>query len=247
MVAARTVVMTGLIMVAWSGVAMAQEVVDAVAEDPFQESYDPVPDASGGQLLGVRMVGGAEAARGSGPLFLQPAGPASRVCVEAHTGDGRYSAANPFRIPTPSASWVRIGSLSKLHKDTLDSYDVGEIAVRSYVVDGDTCTAADAVLLPASGDPEAPAVALEVQINAGGLSVGARLSALGADGHPVPGGPSGDCGPASGGARLGFNTVCRLSLATIPPGLARLDIEFDDGFVLDTVSHRVLVPLPATP
>jgi len=247
MVAARTVFITAVIVVAWSGVALAQQVVDAVAEDPFQESYDPVPDASGGQLLGIRMVEGAEAARGSGPLFLQPGGPAGRICVEAHTGDGRYSAANPFLVPSPSASWVRIGALSRVHKDTLDGYDVGEIAVRSYVVNGETCTTEDPVLLPASGDPAAPAVALEVQVNAGGLTVGARLSALGADGQPVAGGASGDCGPAGGGARLGFNTVCRLSLEAVPPGLALLDIDFDDGFALDTVRHRILVPRPASP
>lgn len=247
MLVARTMLTFALLALPLAGLAHAQQVVDAVAEDPFQESYDPIPDASGGQLLGIRMVDGAEMAHGSGPLFLQPAGPASRICVEAHSGDGRYSAANPFRVPEASASWVRVAALSKAHKDRLDGYAVGEIAVRSYVVDGDSCTVDDPVLLPASGDPAAPALALEIQVNAGGLSVGARLSSLGPDGQPVADGASGECGPAGGGARLGFNTVCRLSLAAIPPGLARLDIEFDDGFVLDTVSHRILVPRPASP
>jgi hypothetical protein len=242
----RTMSAAALLVMACTVATPAQEIVDAVAGEPFQESYDPIPDASGGQLLGLRLLGGAEQVRGSGPLFLQPNTPAERVCVEAHTGDGRYSAANPFRIPVASASWVRIGALSQVHKQTLDGYDVGDIAVRSYVVSGDSCTAGDAVLLPASSGPGVRADALAVQVNAGGLTVGARLFALGADGQPMSEGVMGECGPAGGGARLGFNTVCRLALTDVTPGLAQLDIEFDDGFVIETVRHRVLLPVPVS-
>lgn len=246
MVLTRTMAAVALLVMACTVAAPAQDIVDAVAGEPFQESYDPIPDASGGQLLGLRLLGGAELVRGSGPLFLQPDIPAERVCVEAHTGDGRYSAANPFRIPVASARWVRIGALSQVHKQTLDGYDVGDVAVRSYVVNGDTCTVAGAVLLPASSDPGARAETLEVQVNAGGLTVGAQLFALGADGQPVSEGVRGACEPAGGGARLGFNTVCRLALADVSPGLAQLDIEFDDGFVVETVRHRVLLPVPVS-
>lgn len=238
MASAGGMLVAALLAVALSGGANAQQVVDA-SPDPasFRESYDPVPDTSGGQLLGLRLVGGGGMVRGSGPIFMQPDESTTRVCIEVHTRDGRYSASNPYDLASSPAEWVRVGSLSTQYRDTLDRYDVADVAVRSFVAGEAACDTSGALHLPAKGDPAAPTDRFEVLVNSGGLTVRARLDV--ADGSAPA---RGDCGSAGEGARIAFNTVCSFAVGDLPAGEARLTLEFDDGFGSEELRYRVLLP-----
>lgn len=216
----------------------AQQVVDAAPDvDEFRESYDPVPKTSGGQLIGLRLVGGAGMVHGSGPVFMQPDETTTRVCIEVHTRDGRYSASNPFRLSSAPAEWVRVATLSSEYRDTLDRYDVADVAVRTFVAGEAACDTREALHLPARGDPAAPTDRFEVLVNSGGLKVRAQLVASGGSAEA-----SGKCGPAGEGARIAFNTVCSFAAGDLPAGEARLTLEFDDGFGSEEVRYRVLLP-----
>ena len=227
---------------------LAQQVLDAQPPGTFSESYDPIPNTSGGQMLGLRLVGGAATTRGAGPLFLKPDAVGGQVCIEVHTRDGRYSASNPFGIPDEPADWVRVAALSSAYADTLNGYDIADVAVRSFLAAGPDCNPKGAVNLPVSGAPAAPVDALEVLVNSGGLSVRAHVFAY--DGPEEPPGAASAaaaCGPAGDGARIAFNTICRFETAALPTGPVLLRLDYDDGFAVESVRYRMRLPEPAVP
>ncbi len=217
----------------WGTNGVAEDVAIAYPQTAaLQESFDPTAAVSGGVVVGLRI------GEPHGKLAVQDVQfvgtSQSTVCVRAVTRDGRFSSNNKYVIKgNGNATRVRLLPITTQYSKALAKYDGSEYALSVFVASGNDCAPKGALLLPQVVPQSQSPDILTVLVN----SSSRRVFLRGGSGTNES-----SCELIPDGARIAFDSECRLNIANLRPGPINLTIAMDDGFGVE--EEKILVALP---
>lgn len=254
----QTLVATILVFMAVIGQVQSAEYATATPEKKLIESYDEAPQSSGIPLVGLRLVAGegdvyTSRINLSDIVVAVPSEVITRLCVRVTTQDARYLALNPYMINDiqPDMARARLDPISEQYLDELRFYSESEVAIKTYVVDDESCSPVSAQHLPRiriSNLATTGAQALEVRVNSRGRDATAILGVTEPASLVDKATPSRytvACTNTQNRAGLAFDRLCRFQFddyATLAGTFWTLTLALNDGFADSLHSYSVYLP-----
>lgn len=258
----QTLAATVFVFLASVSQVQSAEYATATPERALTESFDEAPQSSGTPMVGLRLVAGAGAGAGdmdasrinlSDIVVAIPSKVVTRICVRVTTQDARYLALNPYmisgiRLDAPRA---RLEPVSDRYLDELRRYAESEVAIKTYVVNDESCSPVSVQHLPRmqiSNLATAGVQALEVRVNSRGRDARAILDVKQAEtmvGKTTPSRYTVACANTQNRAGLAFDRLCRFHFedyASVAGTIWTLTLALNDGFADSLYDYAVYLP-----
>ena len=212
----------------------SQNVAEIVADQgSFKESYDSAVPVSGSAIVGVRLgeADGNVVVRDT-QLALHKA---ADVCVRVVTRDGRFSANNIYKLPTPlpDVNRVRLSPVTLNYVQALSSYKKDDLAVSAFPAQDGACLPSEVAFIPQLANPQRPWPYLTILINSGGrhclLLVQNKQQKV-------------RCQPISQGSRIAYDQRCQVPVDILSEGGNNFTLFMDDGFEEEALNFIVTLP-----
>lgn len=204
----------------WLGQIRAEEVIATLKSSDFHETFvDEVP-VSGQVVVGIGIARAEDSVHSDQlAVFLPKGGPGEGICVQAISRDGRYWSKNAFDLPElAAASFVTLDYptryLAEISALSPDDFAVLASAGDCQRVTNEELFIADWMPLDNSNPGQ-----VKVFINSGRSD--SFISALTLEGKRFQ---RSRCRRLLEGRRTGYDTICELDLASLPPQKIRIEI-----------------------
>lgn len=252
--------LTATVLVVLTGISQVHPAGHATAtpEGALTETFDEAPQSSGIPMVGLRLVTDDGDVYTSGInlsdiVVAVPSEFVNRICVRVTTQDARYLALNPYLINDiqTDAPRARLEPISNRYLDELRRYSESEVAIKTYIVNDESCNPISALHLPRiriSNLTPTKAQTLEVRVNSRGRDVeamlGLRKSETVAD-QTITSQYSVTCANTQNRAGLAFDRLCQfhfVDYSLVAGTIWTLTLALNDGFADSLHDYAVYLP-----